>query len=262
MNAPDALHRVTWATFPCGFAAAGLGLFWVDPGGGLYARDTAFVAGAARGSDLLTLAVVAGGAWAMVHRGPAADAVLAAVHAWLLYLHAGNALGAVAFNEAFPLYVAAMPLSGWGLILAAQRVDGLRPPRGLAAFLAASGVVTAAVWVFLLVGEMVGGLSMAARSSGRTTYALDLGVVAPVCLAAAWAVHDGRAWAMRMAVPLLGLAALLLPMMAAQTAMQLRAGAVFDSGAVAPFLGFGVVSVLAIVFLRRAVRGSRRRMTY
>ena len=255
MSEANLLHRVTWATLACGLAAAMLGLLW--GAGGLYERDTPSVAGAARGADLLTLAVVAGGAWAMLRGGAAAPALLAVVHAWLLYLHAGNALGAVAFNEAFPLYVAAMPLSAWGLALAAAGAGRLAPPRRLAAFLAASGIVTAAVWALMLWGEMAGGIAPSAPRV-RTTYALDLGVIAPLCLAGAWAVSAGVPWAMRLAVPLLGLEALLLPMMAAQTVMQARAGAALGPEAAIPLLGFGVLSAFAFGFLRRMLRAPHR----
>ena len=66
------------------------------------------------------------------------------------------------------------------------------------------------------------GIASSSRSV-RTTYALDLGVIAPLCLAGAWAVSSGAPLAMRLAVPI---------------------------------LGFGILSAVAALFLRRSLRGS------
>lgn len=138
-------------------------------------------------------------------------------------------------------------------LLAAPRVARLAPSAGLGAFLAASGIVTAAVRSPLLGQELPAGIARAPYAV-RTTSALDLGLIAPLCLAAARGVGAGAGWAMRLVVPLPGLEALLLPLMAAQTAMQLRPDMTFGREAAAPFLGFGFLSGPTVLFLRRAPR--------
>ena len=221
---------------------------------GLYRRDTPFVAGGAQGSDLLTLLAVAPAMlWSLA--GPLdrmRTLVLAAGHTWLLYLAASLSLGAVAFNEAFPLYVALMPVSLAGLTLSLARLPYLPTPRWLPAFLVGCGIVTGLVWALLLFFEMAGGeYPPASYYTSRTTYALDLGLIAPGCIAAGLGLHRGRRRAQWLAVPLLCFAGLLLPMMALQTLMQLRAGVSFGPEAVAPFAGFGLVSGGAAWFLWR-----------
>lgn len=185
--------------------------------------------------------------------------MLIGVHTWWFYLSASLAFGAIAFNEAFPLYVALMPLSLWTLVLS---LGGLRlewPPRGLPAFLIGAGVVTGLAWGLLLSIEMTTGtFPPETYYTVRTTYAADLGLIAPGCVAAGIGIARGRIWGARLGLPLLTFAALLLPMMVSQTIMQLRAGVSFGPEAAAPFLGFGLVSGGAIWFLIRVSLHLRR----
>jgi hypothetical protein len=58
---------------------------------------------------------------------------------------------------------------------------------------------------------------------------------------------------MLLAVPLLGIAALLLPMRVSQTVMQLRAGVTFGPEVTAPLVGFSLISVGATCFLWKLV---------
>ncbi len=261
------LRIVTLVATALGAIAAAAGLFWTPPGDmpaapelygqGLYRRDTPFTAGGAQGADLLSLLGVAPAAlWALL-RLPTRSArlVVAASHAWWLYLGGSLALGAVAFNEAFPLYVAMMPVSTVGLALALRDLGKRPPPRLLAGFLIGCGLVTGLAWTLLLWLEMAAGAyPPEAYYTVRTTYAIDLGIIAPGCLAAGVALLKSWRWGLALAVPLLAIAALLLPMMALQTAMQLRAGVAFGPEAAAPFLGFLLVSSGAIYFLWRLAR--------
>lgn len=251
-----------------GALAAAAGLFWSPPGEmpaaadlhgqGLYRRDTPFTAGGAQGSDLLTLlGVVPAGLWALAggcSRGRAL--VLAMALSWLLYLGASLSLGAIAFNELFPAYVLLVPVPTIGLALALGGLGELRDPRWLPAFLLACGITTGAAWSLLLWLEMTtGAYPPATYYTARTTYALDLGIIAPGCIAAALALWRGWSWGIALAVPLLSIAVLLLPMMALQTMMQLRAGVAFGPEAAAPFVGFSVVSAGAGYFLWKLASG-------
>jgi hypothetical protein len=228
-------------------------------GRGLYRRDTPFVAGGAQGADLLTLlAIVPAALWALAGRLDRRRLlVLVVALSWLLYVAVSLAFGAVAFNEAFPLYVLLLPISAAGLALALRALGDVPVPRGLAAFLAACGLATAGAWSLLLWQEMAAGaFPPTGYYTARTTYALDLGIIAPGCLAAALALW--RRWPGRraLALPLLALAATLLPMMALQTAMQLRAGVTFGPEATVPLAGFGFLSAGAVWFFWRMARTS------
>ncbi len=240
--------------------AAAAGLFW-EPGGdlaggGLYWRDTAFVAGATQGADLLTLLLIlALGLWVVLRAQADRLAAMMALNVWVVYVYAGLAFGTVAFNELFPLYVLIFALSGVALALCGARWSARfgpapQPRIWLSRFLALSGGVTALAWGLLLAGEMAAGAyPPETHYTNRATYALDLGVIVPACFSAALLVRRGQALGYTMAVPLLMLEALLLPMMVAQTVLQLNAGVVLGPEAAIPLVGFGVISAAAIWFL-------------
>lgn len=261
------LRLVVAVALATGAAAAAAGLFWTPPGEispapdlygqGLYRRDTPFNAGGALGADLITLGVVLPAAlWALA--GPLERPrrlVLSVALAWMLYLGASLSFGAIAFNEAFPLYVLMTPLSALGLVLSLRGADWAATPRWLPAFLLACGLVTGAAWSLLLWLEMAAGAyPPLTYYTARTTYALDLGLIAPGCIAAAVGLWRDQSWGMALAVPLLAIAALLLPMMLAQTIMQLRAGVAFGPEAAAPLIGFSLLSAGAVYFLWRLAR--------
>lgn len=257
------LQILSAATLAVGLVTALAGLFWaLGPpveapdlyGRGLYRRDTVFVAGGAQGSDLLSLyLIIPAGLWAIFGRlKEARQLILVGIHTWWLYLSASLAFGAIAFNEAFPLYVALMPLSLWALIVAVLGLTLRQTPRGLPAFLIGAGVVTGLAWGLLLWIEMTtGAFPPTTYYTVRTTYAADLGLIAPGCVAAGIGLARRRVWGIQLGLPLVWLAALLLPMMALQTIMQLRAGVAFGPEATAPFVGFGLISAGALWFLWR-----------
>lgn len=269
-DAESALRLLTIVTLALGATAAAAGLFWTPGtegpdtaalhGRGLYRRDTPFTAGGAEGSDLLgLLCILPAGLWALL-RGARAGSrlVLVAVHAWWLYLGASLAFGAVAFNELFPVYVLLMPVSAAGLALSLHGLALPRPPRALSPFLIACGAVTGSVWSLLLGLEMSdGAFPPESYYTVRTTYAMDLGLIAPGCIAAGLALSRGWRWGVILALPLLSIAALLLPMMTLQTLMQIGAGVVFGPEAAVPFVGFALVSGGAAWFLVRSA-GSLR----
>lgn len=227
-------------------------------GSGLYRRDTPFIVGGSQGSDLLSLFFFAPIAtWFALSRLSTrlSFVVLATAHAWWLYLALSLAFGAVAFNELFPVYVGMLPICSIGLALALDRIDHVEAPRLLAPFLLFSGIITISAWSFLLWAEMASGqFPPITYYTVRTTYAIDLGFIAPGCLAAGIAVWKGWAKWPVLAIPLLGVSATLLPMMALQTAMQVRAGVSFGPEAAAPLVGFGLLSPAAIWFLWRMSR--------
>jgi hypothetical protein len=80
------------------------------------------------------------------------------------------------------------------------------------------------------------------------TDALDLGVITPAALVAAFLLHARRAEGHLVATPLLVLMTFLLPMIVAQTVVQLRAGLSFTAAEiVGPIGGFVVLPTLGLV---------------
>jgi hypothetical protein len=175
---------LSWLIAPLATLAATVGLFWRAGAGayptttirgevvrlygrGLYRHDTLFAAGGALGNDAVvlllgvpllvasTLLARRGGLrWRLLHLG---------VLVFFLYVYSSAALGTVAFNPMFPVYVVLFSASLFATVLAASSIDlgrlarGLAPAaprRGLAVFLAVSGAITLAVWGVPLAGAL------------------------------------------------------------------------------------------------------------
>ncbi len=277
MNTPKAnenvdrtLRVVSLVVLLLGTGAAFAGLLWSPAdlpatpglhGQGLYWRDTAFVAGGSQGSDLLSLILILPlGVWAIAASRDSLQRLgLVVVHTWWLYLSASLAFGAIAFNELFPLYVVLMPASAVALLLALNGLGVSKVPRGMPVFLVGCGILTGLSWAILLWLEMTSGaFPPATYYTVRTTYTIDLGIIAPACIAAGLALANGWRWGTGLALPLVAFAALLLPMMVLQTVMQIRVGVAFGPEAAVPFIGFTLVSVGATWFLIQTARYLRR----
>lgn len=274
--------------------AAGVGLFWrsgSDPisvttirgetvelyGQGLYRRDTLFVGAANRGTDAVTLflgiplLVVT----ALLYRRGSLRGGLLLMGAltWFLYVYASYALGAVAYNDLFLIYVALFSASLYALVVMfrsidtqplAESVSPRLPRRGLAVFLFVSGALTAIIWLIepvsaLLTDEPPAGLD---TYSTLFTTALDIGVIVPATVIAGLLVLRRDPLGYLIAVPLLVLEAMLAPMIGAQTVSQVSAGVSFTAGEiVGPIAGFTVLALVAIWFLvavLRAISNSTR----
>jgi hypothetical protein len=188
-----------------------IGLFWPDAGDrtgvssvrgeavelygeGLYRFDTVFIAAGSRGTDLVTLLLgvplLLSGV-ALYRRGSLRGGlVLVGAVTYFLYVYASRSLGN-AYNGLFLVYIALFSASLFALILLLVSVDRQmigaqlgtdRPRRGLAGFLFASGVVTAAVWLLPLLGSAAGSDAPKYLDTYTTTVTdvLDLGVIVPV----------------------------------------------------------------------------------
>ena len=240
-------------------------------GEGVYRHDSAFKGGGFRGTDVVTLVlalpfllVVA----ARHRRGSTrATLLLAGAFLYVLYVYASLALGA-AYNDLFLLHVALFGASLFAFVLALRSVDLgafdlARMPRRLAAiFLLASALATAAIWLADVVPPLVRG--EAPKLEGYTTmvtHALDLGIIVPAVALAGVLVLRGDAWGYLLAVPLLVLEVSLLPMIAAQTAMQLAADVSFTTAEIAgPIGGFSVFAAGALVVLVSILGRTRDRV--
>ena len=240
-------------------------------GTGVYDGDTVFKGAGNRGSDLVTLVLAVPlllAATAAYRRGSLRGALLlSGALSWPLYLYATMALGA-AYNELFLAYVAIFSASLFALVLTVVSIDravlaarmASGGPRGrLAALMLGGGIVTAVVWLVPLIGAGLSGEPphLLGHQTTMVTDALDLGVITPATLLAAYLLHRRRPEGYLVAFPLLVLMTFLLPMIVAQTVFQLRADVSFTAAEiVGPIGGFVVLAAsglgLVVAVLRAA----------
>jgi hypothetical protein len=175
---------------------------------GLYAdgayRTPADIAAQGRGQDLLTLATVPVLIWTAAR---ARSGSLRAHLVWLglmLYYTYSYLMYALAtpYNDAFLAYVAALGLSGYGLLNGVSRVDvsaarpafGWLPRRGLGLYLLVIGAGFAAMELSAVVAAFPGGVPAGGFAPGmpNPVYALDLTLFLPLCIGTAvllWRDH-------------------------------------------------------------------------
>jgi len=243
-------------------------------GWGLYRYDTLFAGAGSRGTDAVTLLLgvpALGTAAALYRRGSLrAGLFLAGMFGYFLYVYASYALGTVAYNEFFLVYVAVFSASFYGLValsMSLARQGALTPVaprlprRGPAAFMAVGGLVTLVVWLEPIVGALLQGQTPGPLGAQTTlfTHGLDLALIVPACFLSAWLIGRRDPLGYLIAFPLLGLILLLGPVIAAQTVSQLAAGVTFTPGEIiGPIGGFGLVAVFAIWVVVALLRSSAR----
>lgn len=238
-------------------------------GEGLYRYDTVFGGAGQRGTDavVLALGVPLLVAAALRYRSGSARAglLLFGTLGFFLYVYGSAALGTVAYNRLFPLYVALFSASlfGAGALVAAVDRAALAtravgaPRRGPGVFMLISRLVTAVVWGVPVMAAAIGGASTDRLDSYGTdvTYAIDLGVIAPAALLAGVLILRRRADGYLLALSLLVLEAMLAPMIGAQTVSQLAAGVTLTSGEIiGPMSGFVVLAAASVWFLAGLLR--------
>jgi hypothetical protein len=163
-------------------------------GRGLYQHDTVFAAAGQRGGDvvmvfigvpllILSLTVYRRGtAWSRL--------LLTGTLAYFLYVYASAALGTVAYNSLYLLYVVIASAALYAFLLAFPTVepaswrphaDKHGPRRFAAVFMLISAGVTATVWTLPLLGALWTGAPPDRLDSYSTpvTYALDIAVITP-----------------------------------------------------------------------------------
>lgn len=238
-------------------------------GEGLYALDTVFRGAGNRGTDAILLAIAAplliGSLIAHRRASLPGTLSLVGVLGWVGYVYGTMALATV-YNGLFLVYVAAFATALWGVVVLVRGVDmselgrrvGPERYRALPSFLTFTGLFTAAMWV----GPIVSGLTSGAvppllgHATTLVTEVLDLALVVPATLAAAYLLRSGDAAAGSvMAVPLLTLLTALAPTIVSQTVFQVQAGVEFTPAEiVGPIAGFLVLGSISAWFLVRLVR--------
>lgn len=270
---------LAWLIAALALIAAGVGLFWQEGddsvfvitargetvelyGRGLYYYDTIFAGAGQRGTDAITLFL---GIPLLLFTGLRyrsgslrGGLMFAGVLSYFLYVYASAALGTVAYNDFFLIYVVLFGASFFTVFIvllsmhlgrlpesALERVPWLRS----AHFLFFAGVVTLIVWLMVPIAALVQNETPRGLDTATTlfTYALDLAIIAPACLLAGMLMLRRDPRGILISVPLLGIVILLGPVLVAQTVSQLAAGVTFSTGElIGPLGGFGVVAVLAV----------------
>jgi hypothetical protein len=172
------------------------------------------------------------------------------------------------YNELFLAYVAIFSTSLFALVLTVVSIDRAAlaarmasggPRRRLAALMLAAGIVTAVVWQMPLIAAGLTGEppKLLGHQTTMVTDALDLGVITPATVLAAYLLHRRRPEGYLVAFPLLVLMTFLLPMIVAQTAFQLRADVSFTAAEiVGPIGGFVVLAALGLGLLAAVLRAA------
>lgn len=240
-------------------------------GAGLYEYDTQFIGAGNRATDVVMVVLglpLLGLGIARYRRGSPAGALLllgALGFAW--YVAASYAFG-VAYNELFLLYIAAFSAALFAIVLLGAQLVVLpdatfegAPRRGLAAFMFVSAGVLLAVWGAPVVAALIEGSTPDRLDTYTTftTHVLDLGVIMPIALVAGALILKGRASGFVLAASILVIAALLAPLIAAQTAGQSEAGEEFTTAeVVGPMGGFVILSLASIWALASILRSAGR----
>lgn len=274
--------------------AAGIGLLYQDGGRpftfvslrgqaveiygqGLYHYDTLFQGAGNKGTDIITiflgipLLVVS---LLLYRRGSLRGGLLLmGALTWFLYTYASYALGPVAYNNLFLVYVALFSTSlfALGLVFRSFNAPALSdhfaagmPRRGLAIFLFVSSLVTLVVWLMAPIIALLQSQPPERLDTYSTlfTNALDIAIIVPLVFLAGLLVLRREPVGYLIAFPTLVLEAFLAPMIAVQTVSQLRAGVTFPPGQiVGPISGFATVALIAIGMLVVLLRNVSDRTT-
>jgi hypothetical protein len=267
--------------------AAGVGLFWQDGGGsfsfttsrgqtvemygqGLYRYDTLFVGAGNRGTDAVTLLLgipLLVLSTLLYRRGSLRGGlVLTGALTWFLYVGSSYALGTVAYNDLFLLYVVLFSASLIAFVLAITSIDiqalssyfsSRMPRRGPAVFMFVSGLLTLWVWLIEPITALIQGKPPEHLGPYTTlfTNAVDMAIIVPAAFVAGTLILRHSPLGYLIAVPLLVLEAMLAPLIVAQTVSQVQAGVSFTPGEmVGPIAGFTVLGLLAIWFFVAVLR--------
>jgi hypothetical protein len=253
-------------------AAAGTGLVWSDGGAsstyvtprgetvqlygtGLYRYDSLLAGAGHRGVDaaLLLLAVpllVVAGAF---HRrgSQRGTLVLTATLAAVLYVYVTLALGA-SYNELLLVYTTVTAASTLALAQVVPTIDlhrlraghPARAANAVGVFLIVVGIMTAVVWLILIVGPHL--THSPPALGGATTYftpAIDFAFVIPGIVLAGILIRRRHRTGYVLAVPLLGILVFLGPAMVGQTISHALAGLSFSAQEIVTYIAtFAIMS--------------------
>jgi hypothetical protein len=240
-------------------------------GHGIYADSSTFGSGAARGTDLITLLFVVpllGLSLLHIRRGSVRSFIsLAGGLIWTTYVYSGMALGTVAYNPLFLVYVVLFGISAWSLVLLYTSIRSstlfslLHPDSSGNApgnFLIAAGSVTAIIWLIEPVAGLIAGEypDLLGVSTTLYTHGFDIAVILPAAIISGVLMRRGSSYGYLFGVPLIMLMALLAPAIVAQTFFQVTYGIEFSPAQIVVMIGgFLVMGAVAIWIVATTVRG-------
>jgi hypothetical protein len=231
---------LSWLVMTLAAIAAAVGLFAPS----IYRAETAWVVPQNRGQDMVTLlalVVMVPVLRAAQHGSPRATLIWLGLLGYLAYTYTGAAF-AYAFNELFPVYVALFGGTGAALIAGLSSVDAARlqgafsdqtPRRSVAAFLLVMAALLCVLWFSQIIpfytrGELPN-MIVQAKTPTVFVYVLDLGVVVPLSLLAAWWLWHRQPWGDVLAGLVLVKAATMGLALLAMTAFARDAGLPIDT---------------------------------
>ncbi|AFG37839.1 hypothetical protein [Spirochaeta africana] len=271
----------------CGITAAVFGI-WSGPTGdsfrvesvrgqdveiygrGLYQLDSAFRAPILIGTDMVTLVLaipllITALIWSSA--GTLRARMFAVgILAYFLYLSSSLAFG-VMFNRLMPLYIVYFSASLFAFIGALRSIDLQQldynlspylPRRTIAGFLFLAGL-SLTVWLAELIPAAAGGTVPPHLGAYTTeiTHVIDLGVLLPLALLAAWLLLRRNPLGYLIAGPMLALNALIGPVVIAQTVVQRLHGVAITPMEFTLFvLPFAAMSLLAALLWAILLRGT------
>lgn len=229
-------------------------------GRGLYEFDTVFHGANNRSTDLVTLLfglpLLAVSLRWVLNGSTRGRLLLLGTLGFFVYGSVGYALGAVAYNDMFLIYVAYFSVSMFAFVATFASLVPLQrlevadlPRRGPGLFMLLSGVMVLAIWLMDPIGGLVEGGPPRGLDTYTTlfTHAFDMAVIAPAAIVAGVMILKRRWMGYVTAFSLLVLEALLMPIIALGTIFQIQLGVTFTPPeVVGPIAGFSVLAIAAI----------------
>jgi hypothetical protein len=267
--------------------AAAAGLFWPGEGTpyplisyrgepvvinarGLYVWDTVSSAAQMQANDLVTLLIglplLASASWLAFRGALRGHLVLTGTLGYVLYTYLSMAMLA-AFNVLFLVYVALFSLSLIAFVLALlafdldtlpQRFSTALPRRAIAGLLTATGLFLLIAWAGRIAAPWLNNTPPALENTTTMVIqAMDLGLVVPLALIAAWQLWRRTAWGYLLASVAV---TKMLTMGAAVSLMgfnMARNGAADSPILVGVFMTITAVNVILAVLLLLSAEGQR-----
>ena len=236
-------------------------------GSGLYEFDTVFHGANNRSTDLVTLVLglplLAISLRGVLQGSTRGRLVLLGVLGFFVYGSASYALGAVAYNDMFLVYVAYFSASLFAFVVTFASLANARrhvidlPRRGPGVFMLISGVMVLLIWLMDPIGGLLAGGPPRGLESYTTlfTHALDMAVIAPAAVAAGVMILKRKWMGYVTAFSLLILEAMLMPIITLGTIFQVELGVAFTPAeVVGPIAGFSLLAVAAIWMIVAVLR--------
>ncbi|AVX03737.1 hypothetical protein MXMO3_01206 [Maritalea myrionectae] len=240
-------------------------------GNGLYHDNSLFFAAGFIAQDIIVLFLVTPliclSIYLMAKERVAGHILNYGVLGFLLYAYASLAFSAT-YNIAFFGYVLVLSICLFGTFIAHNGVmsclekgafdkaKATLPNKALAIYLVLAGSITVFVWAEPLITALMSNEppSRLDHYTTKFTEAIDMAIIAPLCMISALLVLRQQLFGFALAIPLLGTIILLLPSISTATFVQLWAGVEFTTPEiVGPIGGFLILGLWALWLMIRMI---------